>query len=48
MTRPRIDWKGRCRRVSPIAVHPSEDRLTDPTAAVQPPWHELAFMPEAV
>ena len=45
MTRPGIDWKGRCRRFSPIAPRPREGLLTEPTPAVRPWSRERVFMP---
>jgi hypothetical protein len=45
LTRPRIGWKSRFRRVSLIPVRPDEGRLTELTAATQPGGRELVFMP---
>ena len=47
MTRPRIGWKGRFRRVSPISVCLGEGRLTQSTADLQPEKRELARAPAA-
>src|SRR5262249_34411956 len=41
---PNGPMNGRLGRVSPIAMRPSEGRLTDPIAAAQPRRHEPVFM----
>jgi len=44
----RIGWKGRFRRVSPVARRPREGPLTEPIAGAQPRPQERVLMPEAV
>ena len=47
---PRLDCgygKGRCLRISPIAVRSSEGPLTEPTAAAQVREREPLFMPHS-
>ena len=43
----RDDWKGRNRRLSPLAIRPGEGRLTEPTAAAHPCQPQRRSMPRA-